>query len=267
MADRGVDAKDAGSLVIEHLEDGILSLTLNRPEKLNALDLKMVEALHGAVDRLDDHDDVRVVIISGAGDKAFVAGADIAQLRQRGREDALAAINSELFLRIDRIPVPTIAAVRGFALGGGCELAIACDLRVAGRSARFGQPEVGLGIMAGAGATYRLPALIGPGRARDLLYTGRIIDAEEALSMGLVNRVVDDEELEEAARSLAAKIARNDALAVRFTKAALAQHESRVLAGQAFESSAQAVLFESPEKLRRMDRFLQRTAAKKGKDG
>lgn len=258
--DTNPDLQGSGQLplVLQRISDGVLTLTMNRPEKLNALDLAMVEGLHVALDMHGDHPDVRAVVIAGAGDKAFVAGADIAELRERRRADAMAGINSELFERLACLPVPTIAAVRGYALGGGCELAIACDLRIAGRSARFGQPETGLGIMAAAGATYRLAPLVGLGMAREMLYTGRVVNADEALRIGLVNKVVDDNEVRHEAEEMAKRIARNDTLAVRMTKAALAAQQASNSAAQLFECTAQAVLFESPEKFRRMTEFLER---------
>ncbi len=246
-------------LLLRTRRDGVWLWTLNRPDKLNSLDQAMVDALHQALDEAAGDPDVRCVILTGAG-RAFVAGADIAQLRQRRHADALRAINAGLLDKLARLPVPTIAAVNGFALGGGCELAMACDLRIATEAAKFGQPEVGLGIMAAAGGTYRLPALVGLGMARELLFTGRIIDATEAARIGLVNRVVPASELLDVAWDLAREIARADPLAVRMSKAALAQHTPGGPALMAFESTAQAVLFESPEKFRRMDAFLARKA-------
>jgi enoyl-CoA hydratase len=253
----------------------VCTLTLDRPGKHNALDLALVQALHAALGELEAACAVgagpAVVILTGAGERAFAAGADIAELRQRRAADALAAVNSALFDRLARLPLPTIAAVRGYALGGGCELAIACDLRVAGRSARFGQPEVGLGVMAAAGATYRLPALIGLGRARELLLTGRLIDAEEAHRIGLCERVVDDADdpsaVLAAAQALAAEIAANDPLALRLTKAALGRVAPGGPAWIAAESTAQAVLFEAPGKAARMDRFLADRAARAAAQG
>src|SRR5690606_20799490 len=173
------------------IRDRIAVVTLNAEERRNAIDLEMVQSLHARLDELLGHEELAAVVLIGAGEKAFAAGADIAQLAERSARDALRSINSALFKRVEDFPVPVIAAIRGFCLGGGCELAIACDLRVAGRSARLGQPEVGLGIIPAAGGTYRLPRLVGLGRARELVYTGRILDAEEAERIGLVNRVVD----------------------------------------------------------------------------
>lgn len=241
------------------LEDGIAVCTFDRPDVRNALNEAMVNELHDALERLRLRDDLGVLVFTGAGDKAFLGGADIAELATRGRADAFRRINSGLFRAVEQFPRPTIAAVRGYALGGGCEMAIACDLRVCGRGARFGQPEVSLGIIPGAGATYRLPRLIGLGRARELVFTGRTVLAEEALAMGLVNRVVDDEQVLEAARELGREIMKNSAVAVRFAKAALnASHEMSTDAGMLFESTAQAVLFEDEEKRRRMNEFLER---------
>lgn len=240
-------------------KDGLATITLNRPEQRNAIDREMIDELHHALDRLAEADAIGALVLTGAGGQAFAAGADIAQLRERKRADALKAINSTLFMKLEQFPFPTIAAIQGFALGGGCELAMACDLRVAGRSSKFGQPEVGLGILAGAGAIERLPRLVGLGRAKELLYTARIIDAEEALRIGLVNQVVDDGKALEAAMALAQSIAKNDRLAVRLTKASLnASARSNDQVGIAIDAIAQAVCFESEEKVRRMTAFLER---------
>ena len=247
-----------GRIVVEEA-DGVATITLNRPEVRNAIDKETIDALHAALDRLADEDSISCVVLTGAGDKAFAAGADIAQLKERDRADALRAINSTLFKKLEEFPFPTIAAVRGYALGGGNELAMACDLRVAGRSATFGQPEVGLGIVAGAGAIERLPRLVGLGRAKEILYTGRFLDAEEAHAVGLVNAVVDDDQVLPAALELAGKIQRNDRLAVWLTKASInATARANDQVGLAIDAIAQAVCFESEEKHRRMAKFLER---------
>ncbi|MEZ5966072.1 MAG: enoyl-CoA hydratase-related protein [Planctomycetota bacterium] len=238
-------------------------VTLNAPERRNAIDLAMVQGLHAALDELQADDRVAALVLTGAGDKAFAAGADIAQLRQRRSPQALAAINSAIFKRIEEFPAPTIAAIKGFALGGGCELAIACDLRVAGESAKMGQPEVKLGIIPAAGGTYRLPRLVGLGRARELIFTGRVIDAAECLRIGLVNTVVPDAAVLDTALSLANEIAGNGRLAVRMAKLAL---NAVARPGEAhaltLESVAQAVCFDSDDKVARMDAFLAKSKSR-----
>ncbi|MGE3173492.1 MAG: enoyl-CoA hydratase/isomerase family protein [Planctomycetota bacterium] len=245
------------SRVLRERRDHTLLLTLNAPERRNAIDQAMVDALHQALDDHQHDAQLAAIVLTGAGDKAFAAGADIAQLRERTGDDARKAINSAIFERIEEFPVPVIAAVRGWALGGGCELAIACDLRVLGEGARMGQPEVKLGIIPAAGGTYRLPRLVGLGLARELVYTGRIVDAHECLRIGIANRVVPDAEVLDRALELAGEIAQNGPLAVRAAKQAMnalarpEQQNARVL-----ESALQAALFDSDDKRARMDAFL-----------
>lgn len=233
-------------------------ITLNRPDVRNALNLEMVRELSDVLTELESDSTVGAIILTGAGDKAFVAGADIEELKARDALGSLAAINARLFRQIETFPAPVIAAIRGFALGGGCEMALACDLRVCGTSAKFGQPEVGLGIIPAAGGTQRLPRLIGLSHAKDLVLTGRIIDADEALRMGLVNRVAPDDQVQDAARTLAQTILEKGALAVRMAKLALNAALPGFEVGQTLESVAQALLFETPEKHRRMQEFLDR---------
>jgi enoyl-CoA hydratase len=243
--------------VLTERRGAVLLVTLNAPERRNAIDQEMVDGLHQMLDTVAADPTLAAVVIQGAGDKAFAAGADIAQLRQRTASDAQKAINSGVFLRIEECPVPVIAAIVGFALGGGCELAIACDLRVLGQSAKMGQPEVKLGIIPAAGGTYRLPRLIGLGLARELVYTGRIVDAAECLRIGLANHVVEDKDVLSRALSLADEIAQNGPLAVRAAKKAmnaLARPDQQNAV--ALESSLQAVLFDSDDKKARMDAFL-----------
>ena len=170
-------------------------LRVNRPEVRNALDLATVREMSVAIDALSADDSVGAIVITGAGDTVFVSGADINAIKARTRDDGLAAINSSLFAAIDKCPKVTIAAVNGLALGGGCELALSCDLRIAAAHAKFGQPEVGLGIIPGAGATQRLPRIVGLGRAKHLILTGDAIDAQRALDWGLVSAVVPAAEL------------------------------------------------------------------------
>jgi enoyl-CoA hydratase len=218
----------------------------------------MVEEIHSLLTDLSGKREKPVLIFAG-NEKVFISGADIAELRERNKADALRRINNGLFRQIEDYAGVTIACVRGFALGGGCELAAACDFRVVGRGARFGQPEVSLGIMPGAGATYRLPRLIGLANAKDLVLTGRIIDAEEAYRMGLVSRLVDDESVIEESLELARQIAKNGHLAVQFSKMALNQsNELSTATGMVLESTIQAVLFEDDDKTKRMTDFLNR---------
>lgn len=236
----------------------VVSITLNRPEVRNAIGAQMIEDLGRALDAIAVDDSVRAVIVSGAGGKAFAAGADIAELKERNRADALRRINAALFRRLEDQPVPVIAAIQGYALGGGCELAMACDLRIAGQSAKLGQPEVGLGILPGAGAIQRLPRLVGLGRARELIYTGRIIDAVEAERIGLVNRVVPDDQVLNEAKALALSIAKQGALAVRISKLALNAAGRPSPAFETLDVLGQAILFESEEKHARMAAFLEK---------
>lgn len=236
----------------------VVSITLNRPEVRNAIGAQMIEDLGRALDAIAADDSVRAVIVSGAGGKAFAAGADIAELKERSRSDALRRINAALFRRLEDQPVPVIAAIQGYALGGGCELAMACDLRIAGQSAKLGQPEVGLGILPGAGAIQRLPRLVGLGRARELIYTGRIIDAVEAERIGLVNRVVPDDQVLNEAKALALSIAKQGALAVRISKLALNAAGRPSPAFETLDVLGQAILFESEEKHARMAAFLEK---------
>jgi len=255
-------------LLLRERRDAVEILTVNRPDKRNALSRELVDRFHEVLDALGPDRDLRAVVVIGAGEH-FMAGADIAQLRRRRAADALDSVNGSLFRRLEELPVPVIAAVRGYALGGGCELALAADLRVAGRSARFGQPEVGLGIVPGAGGTHRLPRLVGLGRAKEMILTGRLVEADEALAIGLVNRVVEDDRILDAALDLAAAVVRQGAAAVRLAKLALNAQRHHVDLGQTLESVAQAVLFDSEEKERRMTAFLERKRSKdkdKGKD-
>jgi enoyl-CoA hydratase len=245
--------------ILSDVEERLAVVTFNRPEKRNAIDQTMVNELHDLLDGFVADGHVQGCVFVGAGDKAFVGGADIAQLRERNASDALQAINASLFSKIESLPFPTIAAVRGFCLGGGCELSMCCDLRVAGEGARFGQPEVALGISPAAGGTQRLPRLVGLGRAKDLVLTGRIIDAHEAYRIGLVDRIVPDDEVLDAARALARDILKNGALAVRLAKLNL-NNSSRTGQDGALllEQITQAVLFESKDKHDRMTAFLER---------
>ena len=249
---------------VEVGDDGVALLTFDRPAVRNALHLPMNLEIRAALAELEDRVDVHALILTGAGDRAFVSGADIAELRQRRGPVALARHNARLCDAIEAFPQPTIAAIRGWALGGGCEVALACDLRVAGRSAKLGQPEVGLGIIPAAGGTWRLPRVVGLAKAKELIFTGAIVDAEEAHRLGLVNRVVDDEAVLDEAHGLARDIARQGRLAVRLAKLAIdAGRESSRATGTTLEALAQALLYDDDDKDRRMGSFLDARAARR----
>jgi enoyl-CoA hydratase len=199
------------------LSDGVARITVNRPDKLNALNATVIRELGEAVERVRQEPGIRGVIVTGAGSKAFVAGADIAEIAGQGPIDgkSRALEGPGVFRRLERCGKPVIAAINGFALGGGCELAMACHLRVAGEGARFGQPEVKLGIGPGYGGTVRLPRLVGKGRALELLLTGRMIDAAEAHRIGLVNVVVPADRVVAESEALLRGILENGPLAVQ----------------------------------------------------
>ncbi|AKU90078.1 enoyl-CoA hydratase/isomerase family protein [Vulgatibacter incomptus] len=246
---------------IEVDEAGIATLTLDRPEVRNAIDLEMIQELTASLASLAVDPRVRVLILKGAGDKAFAGGADIAQLRERRTLEALQQVNARLFQQLEDFPHPTIAAIEGFALGGGCELALACDLRVAGETAKLGFPEVGLGIFPAAGGTHRLPKLVGLGKAKELVFTGRIVGAAQSLELGLVEHVTPAGGAEARARELAAEIAKNGGLAVRIAKLAF-NAIARGNDPEPIEKLGQAILFESQDKLDRMGAFLEKRKKK-----
>lgn len=240
-----------------------ITAAMDRPEVLNAIDQTMVDEFHALCHWLEINP--RVLIITGTdtehpkkpGERRgiFASGADIAQLRERRRDDALRGVNSQIFTRINRLPMPVIAAIDGFALGGGAELAWAADFRVATDKVKIGQPETGLGISPAAGAMWRIKELAGEPMALELLLTGRILDADEALAYHLVNSVHPVAELMDAAHALADKIAAQDPLAVRVTKRVFQMPEA---AHPYADELGQAVLFESDAKFDRMQKFLDR---------
>jgi enoyl-CoA hydratase/carnithine racemase len=242
------------SLRIETRQTHVVA-TLDRPEKRNAIDQQLVDALHELCETLER--EPRTLILTGAGG-TFAAGADIAQLRERRAADARAGINTRCFARIRALPMPVIAVIDGYALGGGAELAYAADIRIGTPSLRIGNPETGLGIIAAAGATWRLPEIVGEALAAEILLTGRLLDADEALAARLVSRVVPPDEALAEAEGLAARIAALDPAATQATKRALRAPRD---AHPAIDLEEQAVLFDSPEKERRMTAFLGRRRA------
>jgi enoyl-CoA hydratase len=245
------------------ISESIATLTFDRPAVKNALNLETVSECHAALADLAGNAEVGVLILTGAGETAFVSGADINDIRSRGRDEGLAAINSSLFAAIERFPRPTIAAVNGVALGGGCELALSCDIRVASDTAKFGQPELGLGIIPGAGATQRLPRIVGLGWAKHLVLTGEVLDAKQALDIGLVTAVMPGGQLQVRARELAKRILRQGPLAARLAKLALnASARVDLDSGLLIETLAQALCYSSDDKAEGTTAFLEKRKPK-----
>ena len=235
-------------------------LTINRPEALNALNDQVISQLDKILDSIDLNT-VRCVIVTGAGQKAFVAGADIAQMKDLSKQEAqeFSKLGNDVFRKLETLPIPTIAAVNGFALGGGCELAMSCDIRLASEAAVFGQPEVGLGITPGFGGTQRMARLVGMGKAKELIYTARNIKAPEALAIGLVQAVYPAEELMEQAEKMAARIAGNAPIAVRACKRDINEGlQVDIDRGVALEEEIFGTCFETQDQQNAMSAFVEK---------
>ena len=248
---------------VERGDDGITVLTIDRQEKLNSLNPQVVEEIRQALLDLED-EPPRVMIVTGAGEKAFVAGADIAAMNEMSALEAkrFSKLSQGAMELLDRSLIPTIAAVNGFALGGGCEIALACDIRIAAENALFGFPEVTLGILPGMGGTQRLPRLVGPGIAKELIFSGRRIKAKEARMLNLVNRVVPEGEAFKAAKELAEEIAANGPVAVRHAKAAMNKAQDVDLTtGLEYEADQFALLFATEDAREGMGAFVERRVA------
>ncbi|MEO6201455.1 MAG: enoyl-CoA hydratase/isomerase family protein [Cryobacterium sp.] len=239
------------TLIVDRRPDRV-HVQLNRPEVRNAIDQTMVDELHLICDELEGQP--RILIISGS-QGVFASGADIAELRERRSADALAGINSALFARIARLPMPVIAAIDGWALGGGAEVAYAADFRIGSTTVRLGNPETALGIIPAAGALWRLAELVGEPVAKEIILAGRILNAEEALSVRLITEVHEPDALLAAAQALADRIARQDPLATRLAKQVF---HAPAGAHPQVDNEAQAILFESEAKFARMSAFLER---------
>jgi enoyl-CoA hydratase len=246
------------------IADATAVVTINRPAALNALNAEVLDELAAAFADLQHNDAVACVILTGSGAKAFVAGADIAAMQPLDAVTAVhfARLGHAVLNVIEKFPKPVIAAVNGFALGGGCELAMACDIRIVADNARFGQPEVNLGVIPGFGGTLRLARLVGKGRAKELIFTGDMIDAQEAYRIGLANKVVAADELLAAARSLAAKIASKGPVAVRFAKESVDNGLEMDLdrAGR-FEADLFGLCFATADQKEGMQAFLEKRPA------
>ncbi len=244
-------------------EGPVSTLTINRPSVLNALSVEVLVAIKRAVDEVRARPEVRCLIITGAGEKAFVAGADIASMREMGADEAkhFAQKGHAAFDAIAALPLPVIAAVNGFALGGGCELALACDFIYASERAKFGQPEVNLGIIPGFGGTQRLARRVSVGVARELIYTGNIVDAQEALRIGLVNKVVAADQLLAEAKKTALVIAQRGPVAVQYAKRVIGEGLDNVLSdGNELEIDAFAACFRTEDRKEGVGAFLEKRA-------
>lgn len=240
-------------------EGYVAVLTINRPKVLNALNAETLAEIDAAVDELAAAQEVRVLIITGAGEKAFVAGADIAFMSKLTPLEAkhFSRLGQKVFSKIENLPMAVIAAVNGFALGGGCELAMACDIRIASEKARFGQPEVNLGLIAGFGGTQRLTRLVNPGLAKEILFTADNYSAEEAMRIGLVNHVVPAAELLPFCKEMASRIAARGPLAVRLTKEAVNEGlEMDLEKALAHEADLFGLVFTSADRVEGIDAFL-----------
>ena len=235
-------------------------LTINRPNALNALNDQVIRELDQVLDSIDVST-IRCVIVTGAGEKAFVAGADIAQMSKltKAEGEAFGKLDNDVFRKLETLPVPTIAAVNGFALGGGCELCMSCDIRLASDTAVFGQPEVGLGITPGFGGTQRMARLVGIGKAKELIYTARNIKAPEALTIGLVQAVYPAAELMAEAEKMANRIAGNAPIAVRACKKAINDGmQVDIEAGEDIEEKLFGSCFETQDQQNAMTAFIEK---------
>ena len=253
----------AEHVVVVTIEGRVATVTINRPDKLNALNAQVRQEFVAALDELRRNDEVRVVIVTGAGDKAFVAGADIKEFAGRSGYDQFQVTKGfGIFEAPEKFPKPVIAAVNGFALGGGCELAMACDIRIASDRAKLGQPEINLGILPGGGGTQRLPRLVGLGTAYKLLYTGDVIGAEEALRIGLVDEVVPHDQLMDRVRQIATAIAEKSPAALQFIKDAVkASVRMSLDEGVRFETTLFGLAFSTQDKEEGVHAFLEKRKA------
>jgi len=247
------------------VENYIATVVIDRPKALNALNSEVLIDLVNVISEIRTRKDIRIVLLMGGGEKSFVAGADIAQMSNlnplEGAE--FSRIGQNVFRMITELPYPTIAVIQGFALGGGCELALACDIRIASEKARFGQPEVGLGIIPGFGGTQRLARLIGPGQAKKLIFSAEIIQAVQALEIGLVEQVVAPEQLNETVLNLAQAIASKSPNALKLAKTAIDQGlEGSLEEGMRLEAGLFALCFASPEQKEGMTAFIEKRKSK-----
>jgi len=245
-------------------ENGIGIITLNRPKALNALNAATIYEMDQLLGTIAKDDSIKVVIVTGSGEKAFVAGADITEMKSMSAIEGRnwGKLAQDVFNKLENLPQPVIAAVNGFALGGGCELAMACDIRIASEKAKFGQPEVSLGIIPGFGGTQRLSRLVGKGRAKEILFTGDMLDANEACRIGLVNKVVAAGELITAAKVMAEKIMSRGPVAVQMCKAAVNEGlDMDLQSGIAYEAEVFGLCFATADQKEGMAAFVEKRKA------
>ena len=243
-------------------QDGITVMKISAPKSLNALNSTILKEIDSFVSGLDNT--TRVLIITGDGEKSFVAGADISEMAHLNEPHGFefGRLGAQVFRKIETMPIPVIAAVNGFALGGGCELAMACDIRIASVKAKFGQPEVGLGIIPGFSGTHRLPKLIGQGYAKEMIYTGKVIRADEALRIGLVNAIYEPEELMDKALEMAAMMLKNAPVAIRLAKQSINEGYDLDADGAiALENKLFGQCFATKDQKEGMDAFLNKRKA------
>ncbi len=251
-------------LLTEKLDGGVALLTFNRPDKMNALNGQVRCALFGALDELRKDDDVRVVVLTGAGEKAFIAGADIGEFKDAAPTEQYQSMQAgNIYIAMEQFPKPVIAMINGFCLGGGCELSMACDIRIASDKARLGQPEINLGLIPGGGGTQRLPRLVGEGQANRLIMTGEIIKADRALAIGLVDEVVPADELREKTLEMARTIASKSPIALKAAKESiLASRRMPLDEGLKFERAWFSLLFSTEDMDEGVSAFLEKREAK-----
>jgi enoyl-CoA hydratase/carnithine racemase len=256
----------AESILFE-VKENVGYVTFNRPEVRNAMNFEMFGALQDVINQIEKMKECRVLIFRGAGEKAFISGSDISELSKRTVQTAFenSQIRKNLFSRIEGLPIPSIAAVNGFALGIGCEIALCCTMRIASENSRFGLPEINIGILPGVGGTQRLPRLIGKSRAARLILTGRIIDASEAFSMGLVDLVVPADQLDDECIRLAGEIASKPPMAVRLILQALnMSSEAGINVGSLLESLSLGICFATEDTKEGLSAFLEKRKPKFG---
>lgn len=247
--------------VVLEKEGKIAIVTINRPKALNALNSETLKEIDAVFGDIENDNEILAVVLTGAGEKAFVAGADISEMKDMNAVEgrAFGILGNKVFRKIENLDKPVIAALNGFTLGGGCELSMACDIRIASTKAKVGQPEVGLGITPGFGGTQRLARLVGMGMAKELIYTAKLIGADEAYRIGLVNKVVEPDKLLEEAKALANTIAAQAPVAVKLCKAAINRGvQTDIDSALAYESEAFGLCFSTEDQTEGMSAFVER---------